>query len=96
MNSLWPTFTIQKDTTVQIEHLTVTGMSCGGCVSRVTEALKGLPGVGGVEATLSTGNVDIAYDERLVWPAQMSSAVERAGYGVGAATAGVQTKGCCC
>lgn len=81
---------------MQIEHLTVSGMSCGGCVTRVTEALKALPGVGGVEVTLSTGKVDVSYDERLAQPAQMNLAVERSGYSVGAATAGTQSKGCCC
>ena len=45
---------------MQIEHLTVSGMSCGGCVTRVTDALKALPGVGGVEVALSTGKVDVS------------------------------------
>lgn len=49
-----------KDTTMQIEHLTVSGMSRGGCVTRVTDALKALPGVGGVEVALSTGKVDVS------------------------------------
>lgn len=40
---------------MKIEHLTVSGMSCGGCVTRVTEALTAIPGVGGVEVALSTG-----------------------------------------
>jgi len=84
-----------EDTTRQIEHLTVSGMSCGGCVTRVTEALKAVPGVGSVEVALSTGKVDVAYDERLTRPAQMNSAVERAGYSVSAATGGTQSKGCC-
>ena len=70
-------------------------MSCGGCVSRVTAALKALPGVDNVEVALSTGKVDVSYDERLTRPAQMSSAVEKAGYSVGAATGGTQSKGCC-
>jgi copper chaperone len=80
---------------MQIEHMNVSGMSCGGCVTRVTEALKALPGVSGVEAALSTGNVDVSYDERLTRPAQMHAAVEKSGYSVGAATGGTQSKGCC-
>jgi len=80
---------------MQIEHLTVSGMSCGGCVSRVTEALQALPGVGNVEVALSTGKVDVSYDERLTRPAQMTSAIEKAGYSVGAAAGGTQSKGCC-
>ena len=84
-----------KATTTQIEHLPGSGVSCGGCVTRVTEGLKALPGVGNVEVALSTGKVDVAYDERLTRPAQMNSAVERAGYNVSAATGGTQSKGCC-
>lgn len=83
---------------MQTEHLTVNGMSCGGCVTRVTEALTAIPGVGGVEVALSTGKVDVTYDERLAQPVQMTSAVERAGYSVGAAQVNVasKSKGCCC
>ncbi len=80
---------------MQIEHLTVSGMSCRGCVTRVTEALKALPGVGGVEVALSTGKVVVSYDERLTRPAQMNSAIEKSGYSVGAATGGTRSKGCC-
>ena len=83
---------------MQTEHLTVNGMSCGGCVSRVKEALTAIPGVGGVEVALSTGKVDVSYDERLAKPVQMTSAVEKAGYSVGATQADVasKSKGCCC
>ena len=84
---------------MQTEHLTVDGMSCGGCVTRVTEALKAIPGVASVEVALSTGKVDVSYDERLAQPGQMTSAVETAGYSVvGAIQADVvsKSKGCCC
>jgi copper chaperone len=80
---------------MQIEHLTVGGMSCGGCVTRVTAALKALPGVAGVAVALSTGKVDVSYDEQLTWPAQMNSAIEKSGYSVGASADGTQSKGCC-
>jgi copper chaperone len=83
---------------MQIEHLTVNGMSCGGCVTRVTEALTAIPGVGGVDVALSTGKVDVTYDERLAQRARMTSAVEEAGYSVGATQPDVaaKSKGCCC
>jgi copper chaperone len=80
---------------MQIEHMIVSGMSCGGCVTRVTEALKALPGVGAVEVALSTGKVDVSYDKRLTRPAQLNSAVEKSGYSVGAATGRTLSKGCC-
>jgi copper chaperone len=81
---------------MQIKHLTVSGMSCAGCVTRLTEALKAIPGVGGVEIALSTGKVDVSYDERLTQPGQINAAVENSGYSVGGAKAGAQSKGCCC
>ncbi|OYY91831.1 MAG: hypothetical protein B7Y45_02415 [Sphingomonas sp. 28-66-16] len=82
---------------MKTEHLTVSGMSCGGCVTRVTEALAAIPGVGGVEVALSTGKVDVSYDEKLTQPGQMTSALERAGYPVGApqVDAAPKSKGCC-
>jgi copper chaperone CopZ len=81
---------------MQTEHLTVNGMSCGGCVTRVTEALKALPGIGGVEIALSTGKVDVTYDERLAQAAQMNSAIERAGYSVGPIQTDVASKSKSC
>jgi copper chaperone len=83
---------------MQTEHLTVNGMSCGGCVTRVTEALTAIPGVSGVEVALSTGKVDVTYDEQRAQPDQMTSAVERAGYSVGATQVDVvsKSKGCRC
>ena len=81
---------------MQTEHLTVNGMSCGGCVTRVTEALTAIRGVGGVEVALSSGKVDVTYDERRAQPGQMTSAVEKAGYSVGATQVDVasKSKGC--
>jgi copper chaperone CopZ len=72
-------------------------MSCGGCVTRVKGALTAIPGVVGVEVALSTGNVDVSYDERLARLAQMASAVEKVGYSVNAAAIDVasKSKGCC-
>lgn len=34
---------------MKVEHLSVTGMTCGGCSSSVTKALKAVSGVGDVE-----------------------------------------------
>ena len=83
---------------MQSEHLTVSGMSCGGCVTRVKEALGTIPGVVGVEVALSTGKVDVSYDERLARLAQMTSAIEGAGYIVGATQVDAASKprDCCC
>lgn len=41
--------------TTRTTHLSVQGMSCGGCVRRVTEALTELPGVQSADVALSHG-----------------------------------------
>ena len=83
---------------MQTEVLTVTGMTCGGCTSNVTQALKAIPGVGDVDVSLSAGEASVGYDERLVSPDQLKSAVQGAGYGVGLTDAAddPETKAGCC
>jgi copper chaperone len=39
--------------------LDVQGMSCGSCIAKVTDALKELPGINGVEVHLATGRVRV-------------------------------------
>ena len=81
--------------TMQTEHMNVTGMTCGGCTSNVTRALKAIAGVGDVEVSLSTGEATVQYDERRISPGQLKSAVEGAGYGVNTGQK-PQAKGGCC
>jgi len=83
---------------MQTEQLQVTGMTCGGCTGKVTQALKAIPGVGDVKVSLSAGEATVQYDERRTSPDQLKSAVKRAGYGVDAlnATHSHQSKGGCC
>ena len=82
---------------MQTELLKVTGMTCGGCTSKVTHALKKVPGVNDVKVSLSAGEAAIQYDERLTSPDQLKSAVEGAGYDVGVSAAkGHKSKGGCC
>lgn len=80
------------------EHLEITGMTCGGCISNVTHALKAIPGVGDVKVSLSPGEATVQYDERLTSPDRLKSAVKDAGYGVDGTNAPHlrQTKGGCC
>lgn len=83
---------------MQTELLKVTGMTCGGCISNVTHALKAIDGVGDVKVSLSAGEATVQYNERLTSPDQLKSAVKGAGYGVDAPNVapGRQAKGGCC
>ena len=83
---------------MQTEHLKVTGMTCGGCTSNVTNALNAVKGVDDVAVSLSAGEAVVQYDERLTSPEQLKSAVKGAGYGVDAVDPKQKPKGkgCCC
>lgn len=82
---------------MQTELMKVTGMTCGGCTSKVEHALKTVPGVNNVKVSLSAGEAAVQYDERLTSPDRLKSAVEGAGYDVGVTAAkGHKAKGGCC
>ena len=83
---------------MQTELLKVTGMTCGGCTSNVTNALKAVAGVGDVSVSLSAGEATVQYDEKRTSPDQLKSAVKGAGFGVetsGTANQPVRKGGCC-
>lgn len=83
---------------MQTELLKITGMTCGGCTSSVTHALKAVSGVNDVQVSLSAGEATVQYDEQLTSPDQLKSAVKGAGYGVDttATAQKSQSKGGCC
>jgi copper chaperone CopZ len=82
---------------MQTEHLKITGMTCGGCTSKVTHALNALPGVADVNVSLSAEEATVQYDERLTSADQLKSAVNGAGYGVDVTNAPRhQSNGGCC
>lgn len=58
---------------------TVTGMTCGHCVSSVTEEVQEISGVERVDIVLETGSLTITSDEP-VDDAAVRTAVEEAGY----------------
>ncbi|GAA4206085.1 cation transporter [Microbispora amethystogenes] len=60
---------------------TVTGMTCGHCVSSVKEEVGEVPGVTGVEVDLATGLVTVESENPLD-TATIRAAVEEAGYEV--------------
>ncbi|GAB3885933.1 heavy-metal-associated domain-containing protein [Kibdelosporangium lantanae] len=57
----------------------VTGMTCGHCVSSVTEEIGEINGVQDVQVDLSTGNVTVTSDRELTHE-EIRSAVTEAGY----------------
>jgi len=56
---------------------TVTGMTCGHCVSSVTEEVTAVPGVIGVQVDLESGRLTV---EGTADEAAVQAAVEEAGY----------------
>ena len=58
---------------------TVTGMTCGHCVSSVTEEVQEIPGVNAVDVVLDTGAVTVTSEDPID-EAIMRAAVEEAGY----------------
>ncbi|HWR76979.1 MAG TPA: heavy metal-associated domain-containing protein [Thiobacillus sp.] len=63
--------------------LSVTGMTCSGCVNSVQRVLAALPGVQGVEVTLAPGQARVVYDPARIDRAALAQAVVDAGFGVG-------------
>ncbi len=57
----------------------VTGMTCGHCVTSVTEEVQEIPGVEDVEVILETGALTVTSDNP-VDDAVVRAAVEEAGY----------------
>jgi len=67
---------------MQTEVLKVSGMTCGGCVRSVTNALRGINGVSDASVSLDTGKVVVHYDELLTSADEFEAALLRTGYGV--------------
>jgi Cu+-exporting ATPase len=63
-------------------QLSVTGMTCASCSSRVEKALKKAPGVLDANVNLASEQATVSYDSTQITPGQLAEAVERAGYSV--------------
>jgi copper chaperone CopZ len=63
----------------QTSTYTVIGMTCGHCVSSVSEEVGAIPGVEAVEVDLATGALNLTSDAP-VDVAAVRAAVEEAGY----------------
>ena len=62
--------------------LSVTGMTCGGCVNSVKRVLAALPGVQSVEVSLEPGEARVTYDAARIDRAALIQAIIDAGFGV--------------
>ena len=60
---------------------TVVGMTCGHCVSAVTDEVAALPGITAVDVDLASGGLTVTSDTP-VDDAAVQAAVEEAGYEV--------------
>ena len=60
----------------------VTDMHCSACVMRLEGLEDDLPGVKSVKASYQKQQMEVAYDEKRVSPAQIASAIRRLGYTV--------------
>lgn len=64
----------------------IDGMSCAACSSAVERVTRKLPGVQKSDVNLTTGRMDIVYDESQVAPEIIMAKVEKAGFGISLAT----------
>ena len=82
---------------MQFTQIKVTGMTCGGCSSNVTNALNAVNGAVNVNVSISNANATVEYDEKMTSPEQLKLAIKEAGYGVDIIDTSQQTsgKGCC-
>ena len=62
--------------------LSITGMTCGGCVSSVQKVLTALPGVQSAEVTLSPGQARVTFDPSVIALTALEQAVIDAGFGI--------------
>ena len=64
--------------------LSVTGMTCGGCVNSVQKVLAALPGVQSAEVSLTPGQARVTFDPSKLERAALVQAVVDAGFEVNA------------
>jgi copper chaperone len=72
---------------MQTNSMNVVGMQCGGCVTKLSQALKSLAGVDDVQMSLASGQVTVRYDERCTSPRQLEATVIGSGFGVNGSNA---------
>lgn len=76
---------------METREFAVEGMTCEGCVSTVTSALKAVPGVNSVEVSLKDKKATVVGDVALVPSRTIEEAVGKAGYKAQLITAAQQS-----
>lgn len=71
----------EEATAGDVSEFTVTGMTCGHCVSSVTEQIQQIDGVRDVDVDLATGALTVTADQPVSSDA-VAAAVREAGYQV--------------
>lgn len=61
--------------------LKTTGMTCGSCSSKISQALESLKGVAVTEVDVAGGWVLVGYDTKIVKPEALASEVNSTGFG---------------
>jgi len=62
----------------------VAGMTCGGCVKSIENALNEQVGIQKVAADLDAGTVAVDFDANVIQVAAIEQAIEKAGFDVAA------------
>jgi Cu+-exporting ATPase len=82
--------------TVKELDLPITGMTCAACSRNVERSLTKAEGVSEAAVNLATERAHVAFDPAQISPSELVQRVERAGYGVAAATMELPITGMTC
>lgn len=80
---------------MKTDTISISGMTCGGCTGKVSQALSSLPGVTNVDVSLVKKSAEITFDEALISVDRMKDAVRVAGFD-SSSTAPPKGPGGCC
>ncbi|QXE90887.1 heavy-metal-associated domain-containing protein [Geomonas subterranea] len=64
----------------QVVVLRTSGMTCGSCVKKITDALQSQRGVAATEVDLESGVVIAGYDSKQTAPEKLAQAVQKIGF----------------
>lgn len=67
-------------TTRETATFAISGMSCGGCVSRVRDALAGVAGIERADVSVGAATITMSSSERKRTVGAAMDAIQRAGY----------------